>query len=157
MAWASFAETHLRSLGLPPLDFVFSDGLHTYAAVTKEQEKLTQLGLLQPPVRGREFTMVWDDCFVRESGHARFPDVGNAVVGHVARAVANHLRSGLSGHNVTFCFIHFFMSAWQGGDYQNSGSQHAVCLLTTLDVSTLLALPKNETHGGLGGEKCTDF
>ena len=58
VAWASFAETQLGSLGLPPHDLIFSDGLHTYAAVMKEQEKLTQLGMLQPPVRWREFTIV---------------------------------------------------------------------------------------------------
>ena len=55
---------------------------------------------------------------------------------------------------VTFCFIHFFMSAWVGGD---SRTKDPVCLLTTLNVSTLLALPKSKAYGGLGGEKCTDL
>ena len=155
-AWEALAETRFKTLKLPPFDLVFSDGLHTYPAVKLEHRELVRLGLLRNPVHGREFTMVWDDCFVTppekrtSSTHRR---VGDAVVDHVAPALAEYLRRGLAAeHSVTFCFVHFKMATWVGGGSQGLNE---VCLFTTLDISSLLAMQKDESYGGLGGEKCT--
>ena len=78
--------------------------------------------------------------------------MGDAVIDHIAPALAEHLRRGLTGHKVTFCFVHFKTNTWVGG---SDSHLNEVCLFTTLDLSTLLALPKSTVYGGLGGENCT--
>ena len=127
----------------------------------KEHRELAQLKLLSAPELGRDFTMVWDDCFVtpadmrRKSRHGAPSRVGDAVVGHIAPALAAHLRRGLgAGHSVTFCFVHFHMNTWVGGSDQH---MNEVCLFTTLDMSSLLASPPSKVYGGLGGESCTSL
>jgi len=160
-AWVAFAETRSKTLGLPPLDLVFSDGLHTQAAVTKEHHELMQLGLLLAPKRGRDFTMVWDDCFVtpaqkRRAAHKDPKKVGDAVVGQVAPAIAAYLKGRLPGkHSRKFCFVTFRMATWVALDPSAPKSLNEVCLLTTLDISSLLTLPPNTAYGGLGGQNCT--